>query len=66
MQVEEARQLLMEYNGRLAAELEERKRVAIMLHNFIGAQKEALARAEQKLQVNLCLFSVCASLPRRL
>lgn len=50
-QVEEARLLLMDYNSRLTAELDERKRVAIMLHNFIAAQKEAITRAERKLQV---------------
>jgi len=48
--VEEARVLLADYNTRLAAELEERKRTAKMLRCFILAQKEALTVAEKRLQ----------------
>ncbi len=51
LQVEEARVLLAEYNARLAKELEERKRIARMLRDFIAAQKEALTESEQRLQV---------------
>ena len=51
-QVEEARALLAEYNSRLANELDERKRVARMLRDFIHAQKEALTESENRLQVS--------------
>lgn len=51
VQVEEARTLLSEYNSRLSHELEERKRVARMLRDFIHAQKEALTESENRLQV---------------
>ena len=50
-QVEAARALLAEYNSRLANELEERKRVARILRDFIHAQKEALTESENRLQV---------------
>ena len=51
--VEEACDLLVNYNGRLAAELQERKRVARMLRDYIISQKAAFAESEKKLQV-LC------------
>ena len=47
--VDEACALLTNYNGRLADELVERKRVAKMLRNYIVSQKEALNESEQKL-----------------
>lgn len=43
--------LLAEYNGRLAAELEDRRQLARMLTEYIGSQKEALAEREKKLDV---------------
>ena len=49
--VDEAVTLLNDYNSRLSAELLERKRVGMMLRNFIVAQKESLAEDEMKLQV---------------
>lgn len=49
--VDEACLLLAEYNGRLAAELEDRKQLARMLTEYIGSQKEALAEREKKLDV---------------
>ena len=58
LQVEEARVLLAEYNTRLAKELEERKRVARMLRDFIAAQKEALTESEQRLQVCFHIYIV--------
>lgn len=54
-QVNEACLLLDDYNGRLAQELEERKKVAKMLSDFIFYQKELLARQEQKLEVSVIL-----------
>ena len=49
--VDEACLLLGDYNGRLAAELEERKRVAKMLFDYIVAQKESLNVAQNRLMV---------------
>ena len=49
--VDEACLLLGDYNGRLAAELDERKRVAKMLFDYIVAQKESLNVAQNRLMV---------------
>jgi len=49
-QVEEASLLLAEYNGRLMAELEERKEVAQMLQAFMKLQKDKMAEAEKSLE----------------
>ncbi|XP_077441383.1 regulation of nuclear pre-mRNA domain-containing protein 1B isoform X2 [Vanacampus margaritifer] len=48
--VDEACLLLAEYNGRLAAELEDRRQLARMLTDYIGSQKEALMEREKKLE----------------
>ena len=48
--VDEACLLLAEYNGRLAAELEDRRQLARMLTEYIGSQKEALMEREKKLE----------------
>ncbi|XP_061908232.1 regulation of nuclear pre-mRNA domain-containing protein 1B isoform X1 [Entelurus aequoreus] len=48
--VDEACLLLAEYNGRLAAELEDRRQLARMLTDYIGSQKEALMDRENKLE----------------
>ncbi|XP_006824384.1 regulation of nuclear pre-mRNA domain-containing protein 1B-like [Saccoglossus kowalevskii] len=48
--VDDACLLLAEYNGRLAAELEDRKQVSRMLADFIAGQKEKLAASELKLE----------------
>ncbi|XP_028849985.1 regulation of nuclear pre-mRNA domain-containing protein 1B [Denticeps clupeoides] len=48
--VDEACLLLAEYNGRLAAELEDRRQLARMLTEYIHSQKEALAVREKKLE----------------
>lgn len=49
-QISEAVQLLNDYNLRLAAEMEHRKKLAVMLKNFHAEQKELLAQAEQRLE----------------
>ncbi|KAM3838500.1 regulation of nuclear pre-mRNA domain-containing protein 1B isoform 2-T2 [Diretmus argenteus] len=48
--VDEACLLLAEYNGRLAAELEDRRQLARMLTEYISSQKEALNEREKKLE----------------
>ncbi|TDG47178.1 hypothetical protein AWZ03_006443 [Drosophila navojoa] len=48
-QVNEAVELLNDYNARLAAEMEERTKLAAMLRDFQAEQKELLAQAEQRL-----------------
>ena len=45
--------LLADYNGRLAAELEDRSTISKMLAAFIQLQKDKLAESEKKLQVSL-------------
>ncbi|XP_065125222.1 regulation of nuclear pre-mRNA domain-containing protein 1B [Paramisgurnus dabryanus] len=47
--VDEACLLLAEYNGRLAAELEDRRQLARMLTEYIQSQKDALTEREKKL-----------------
>lgn len=49
--VDEACLLLAEYNGRLAAELEDRRQLARMLTEYITSQREALMEREKKLEV---------------
>lgn len=49
--VDEACMLLADYNGRLAAELEDRKQLARMLADFIRSQNEILTEKEHKLEV---------------
>lgn len=44
--------LLNDYNERLAAEVEARRKVTTMLRDFLQAQKELLAQAEQNLEVS--------------
>ncbi|XP_034483260.1 regulation of nuclear pre-mRNA domain-containing protein 1A [Drosophila innubila] len=48
-QVNEAVDLLNDYNARLAAEMEQRTKLAAMLRDFQAEQKELLAQAEQRL-----------------
>ncbi|XP_071451292.1 regulation of nuclear pre-mRNA domain-containing protein 1B [Hetaerina americana] len=50
VQVNEALQLLMDYNGRLAEEMEDRKRVSAMLRDFLQAQKDLYTQAEERLE----------------
>jgi len=49
-QVEEASSLLKNYNARLQEELKERKRVGYMVGEFLSAQRELLAQAEERLE----------------
>ena len=50
--VEEALAMLEAYNKRLAEEMEARKAVARMLHDYIAHQKDLLAQAEETLEVS--------------
>lgn len=52
-QVEEAVTMLEAYNKRLTEEMEARKAVARMLHDYIAYQKDLLAQAEEKLEVRI-------------
>lgn len=47
--VDEACMLLAEYNGRLVAEIEDRRQVARMLADFVRQQRSLLHESEQKL-----------------
>ncbi|XP_031514650.1 regulation of nuclear pre-mRNA domain-containing protein 1A isoform X7 [Papio anubis] len=49
--VEDACMLLADYNGRLAAEIDDRKQLTRMLADFLRCQKEALAEKEHKLEI---------------
>ncbi|GIY26769.1 regulation of nuclear pre-mRNA domain-containing protein 1B [Caerostris darwini] len=49
-QVEEAVTLLIDYNKRLADELDDRTEVSKMLNNFVHAQRKLLAEAEQSVE----------------
>jgi hypothetical protein len=44
--VEQASTLLTDYNARLQEELKERKKVGIMIAEFLSAQKELLAQVK--------------------
>ncbi|XP_043946135.1 regulation of nuclear pre-mRNA domain-containing protein 1B isoform X2 [Protopterus annectens] len=48
--VDEACLLLAEYNGRLAAELDDRRQLARMLTEYTQSQKEILSEREKKLE----------------
>lgn len=48
--VNEAVQLLKDYNARLAAEMNDRNKVTVMLKDFQKEQQELLAQAEQRLE----------------
>ena len=52
-QVEEANTLLDNYNGRLQEELRDRKKVGKMIGEFLSAQKDLLAQAEERLETYL-------------
>jgi regulator of Ty1 transposition protein 103 len=54
--VDSAVSLLTEYNNRLHNELEDRKKMAIMLRDFIEHQKEQVEKGKQKLEVSECFF----------
>lgn len=59
MQVNEAVDLLNDYNARLAAEMEERTKLATMLRDFQAEQKELLSQAEQRLDVRFPARLAC-------
>uniref|UniRef100_A0A8B9MPY5 Regulation of nuclear pre-mRNA domain-containing protein 1A n=1 Tax=Accipiter nisus TaxID=211598 RepID=A0A8B9MPY5_9AVES len=48
--VDDACMLLADYNGRLAAEIDDRKQLTRMLSDFLRCQKEFLAEKEHKLE----------------
>lgn len=50
--VNEAVQLLNDYNTRLTNEMNERNKLTIMLKDFQREQQELLAQAEQRLEVS--------------
>ncbi|XP_060519889.1 regulation of nuclear pre-mRNA domain-containing protein 1B [Cylas formicarius] len=50
VQVKSAVLLLSQYNTRLQTEMEHRKKVAVMLKDFLQAQEELLAQAEHNLE----------------
>lgn len=50
-QVNSAVLLLSQYNTRLQTEMEQRKKVAVMMRDFLQAQEELLAQAERNLEV---------------
>lgn len=49
--VNEAVELLKEYNSRLASEMSDRNKLTVMLKDFQKEQQELLAQAEQRLEV---------------
>lgn len=50
--VNDAVNLLNDYNNRLAVEVELRKKVTTMIRDFLVVQKELLEQAEQNLEVS--------------
>ncbi|XP_039379399.1 regulation of nuclear pre-mRNA domain-containing protein 1A isoform X2 [Mauremys mutica] len=52
--VDDACMVLADYNGRLAAEIDDRKQLTRMLSDFLRCQKEVLAEKEHKLEVKVC------------
>lgn len=50
--VNDAVQLLKDYNARLAAEMTERNKLTVMLKDFQREQAELLAQAELRLEVS--------------
>lgn len=50
--VNDAVQLLKDYNARLAAEMTDRNKLTVMLKDFQREQQELLAQAEQRLEVS--------------
>lgn len=54
--VNDAVALLTDYNTRLVCEMEDRKKVASMLQDFIQSQRDLIDQAEQRLQVSVYIF----------
>ena len=55
--VNEAAALLADYNGRLQAEMEDRRRLLAMLRDYTLAQKQLLQQAQTTLEVRYFQFS---------
>lgn len=55
----EAAQILHDYNIRLSIEMEERKKLTQMLKDFQAEQKELLLQAEQRLEVRPKIIFDC-------
>jgi regulator of Ty1 transposition protein 103 len=53
--VNEAVQLLKDYNARLTSEMTERNKLTVMLKDFQREQQELLAQAEQRLEVSCAM-----------
>lgn len=51
--VNDAVALLTDYNTRLVCEMEDRKKVASMLNDFIQSQRDLIDQAEQRLQARI-------------
>ncbi|KAE8597408.1 hypothetical protein XENTR_v10016459 [Xenopus tropicalis] len=60
--VDDACMLLADYNGRLAAEIDDRKQLTRMLSDFLRSQKEVLDEKEQQLDVRK-LLHVLSKIP---
>nr|CAI5838733.1 unnamed protein product [Callosobruchus analis] len=56
LQVIEAVHLLSQYNNRLSAEMEHRKKLAMMMRDFLHAQEELLVQAERSLEVRQFMY----------
>jgi len=54
--VNDAVALLTDYNTRLVCEMEDRKKVFSMLHDFIQSQRDLIDQAEQRLQASYSFF----------
>lgn len=62
--VDDACMLLADYNGRLAAEIDDRKQLTKMLSDFLRCQKEVLDEKEHQLEVRtfFCFFPISFSI----
>ena len=54
--VELALEMIDSYNNRLSQEMEARKAVAKMLHDYITYQKDLLHQAEEKQEVSVLII----------
>lgn len=54
--VNDAVALLTDYNTRLVCEMEDRKKVFSMLHDFIQSQRDLIDQAEQRLQASYSYY----------
>jgi len=56
--VNEAAALLADYNGRLQAEMEDRRRLLTMLRDYTLAQRQLLQQAQSTLEVKNVFFFI--------